>query len=112
MSFEVTYSYMGTFPRVSVFLFLERTTMSVIPLTNPISREMMKIPPASIHGVLEHSVVDVFAILGSSVHSVVAELKVQNITCSYNKQLQQTVTGNCLDWYFAMCDKQLFLLYL
>ena len=86
--------------------------MSVIPLTNPISREMMKIPPASIHGVLEHSVVDVFAILGSSVDSVVAELKVQNITCSYNKQLQQTVTGNCLDWYFAMCDKQLFLLYL
>ena len=79
--------------------------MSVIPLTNPISREMMKIPPASIHGVLEHSVVDVFSILGSPVHSVVAELKVQN---SYNKQLRELVWTGILQCVI----NSFFLLYL
>ena len=77
--------------------------MSVIPLTNPISREMMKIPPASIHGVLEHPVVDVFAILGSSVHSVVAEY-IESAKRSYNKQLREIVWTDVLHW----CDKQLF----
>ena len=82
--------------------------MSVIPLTNPISRETMKIPPASIHGVLEHSVVDVFAILGSPVDSVVSELKVQNITCSYNKQLREIVWTGILQCVI----NSFFLLYL
>ena len=71
MSLEVMYSYSGVVfcsPPVPVCFPLERhTIITIIPAMNPVGSVTMKIPGASIHGIVGQDSVDASTAVGTSV---------------------------------------------
>ena len=71
MSLEVMYSYSGVMfcspPVPLCFLFERHKIITIIPAINPVGSVTMKIPAASIHGVLGQDSVDASTAVGISV---------------------------------------------